>query len=103
MLYYDARRVKYKMFHRKSKGILYVSCGKMEDQDQLIHDCRKIRVVNVQKVIEVPRCGIKSLDVVYRVEKSYVDKLVARNPLHFNLHAVHINDKVLHAVHINDL
>ena len=23
--------------------------------------------------------------VVYRVEKSYVDKLVARNPLHFNL------------------
>ena len=26
-------------------------------------------------------CG----NVVYRVEKSYVDKLVARNPLHFNL------------------
>ena len=24
-------------------------------------------------------------NVVYRVEKSYVDKLVARNPLHFNL------------------
>ena len=23
--------------------------------------------------------------MVYRVEKSYVDKLVARNPLHFNL------------------
>ena len=26
-------------------------------------------------------CG----NVVYRVEKLYVDKLVARNPLHFNL------------------
>ena len=26
-------------------------------------------------------CG----NVIYRVEKSYVDKLVARNPLHFNL------------------
>ena len=60
----------------------------------------KIRIVNVQNVIEVPRNRIKGLDniglivmvkriheisFVYRVEKSYVDKLVARNPLHFNL------------------
>ena len=27
----------------------------------------KIRVVNVPKVIEVPRCGIKSLDVCFHI------------------------------------
>ena len=37
----------------------------------------KIRVVNVQKVVEVPRCGIKSLDnisliiMVKRIHKKY--------------------------------
>ena len=41
----------------------------------------KVHSIKSRSFSLIRLCG----NVVYRVEKSYVDKLVARNPLHFNL------------------
>ena len=41
----------------------------------------KVHIINSRLFSLIRLCG----NVVYRVEKSYVDKLVARIPLHFNL------------------
>ena len=41
----------------------------------------KVHSIKFRSFSLIRLCG----NVVYRVEKSYVDKLVARNPLHFNL------------------
>ena len=41
----------------------------------------KVHSIKFRNVSLIVLCG----NVVYRVEKSYVDKFVAQNPLHFNL------------------
>ena len=54
----------------------------------------KIRVVNVQKVVEVPRCGIKSLDNISLIISAEASsKYLARKGISF--HPLHIKGLIV--------